>query len=236
MKRAVLKMVVLALLLGGAGTARAGFMFHTPSGVSPGEQFIVVFLDTVGGPATPGTIGDYNTEIAAAASGITYQGGTIGNWSIIGATASTNGARALFNSSLPVYDLDGGKLASSGVSYLTNGISPDIDQSGGVFSSQTVWTGLTSEGTPASPNTLGQPDFGPASVVGESGNFLAGFGLNVALQKPTGSISDYYGYATFTAPAAAAVPEPSSIMLAFVGGVGLVVGREARRRRAAVAV
>jgi hypothetical protein len=52
---AVLGLAALAVLLGGAGASRASFMFSSPAGIAPGQQFIVVFLDTTGAQPPPRT-------------------------------------------------------------------------------------------------------------------------------------------------------------------------------------
>ena len=230
---AVLVAAAVALLLGGVGESHAGFIFSTPAGIAPGQQFIVVFLDSTGGAAASTDITNYDNAVSNAASGITYSGGTIGSWSIIGATASSDAAANLFSSSLAVYDLDGNLLASSGSAYLSSGSAPSIDQNGNQSSANVpVFTGLGKGDTAADPMfALGGPN--NASIVGLVGNIMSGDGLRDT-EKPEVDTLDYYGYATFTAaPAVTAVPEPSGITLALVGLVVSAVARVARRRPAA---
>jgi len=72
------------------GAAHADFIFQTPTGISPGQSFNVVFFDSIGDSALSSNIADYNAAITSAASGIHYSGGTIGSWSIIGATPTAD--------------------------------------------------------------------------------------------------------------------------------------------------
>ena len=120
---------VLALFLSVtlAGASRADFIFQTPSGISPGQSFNVVFVDSIGDTAISPNIADYNAAITSAASGIHYLGGTIGSRSIIGATPTADWAAALFTSNLPVYDVRSNLLASTGIVYQSTGLSPSID-------------------------------------------------------------------------------------------------------------
>jgi hypothetical protein len=202
-------------------------MFQTPAGVGPGQQIIVVIVDSVGGTAQSTNISDYNAAITSAASGISYQGGSIGSWSIIGSTAATNAATALFASPLPVYDIVGHLLSSSGQTYLT-GVTPSFTETGGqVIPNTNVWTGLGNNAT-TSPFALGAVQ--TQAVFGFTGVTVNTFGINAQID----AIADrklYYGYATFTAPTVASVPAPGSITLAFVGLVVSLASRGARRRR-----
>jgi hypothetical protein len=213
-------------------SARAGIIIPTPSGLTQGDTFFVVFLDSTPTTATSTDITTYDNAITTAASGITYPGGTIGPWQVIGATASTNQALPLFTAStVPVYDVSGDQLATTGVSYLAAGFSPSIDQNQTARLGDLAWTGLNADGTTDAISAIG--DFG--TIVGSAGlaNNLGGLSFTGFLS--TGS-EELYGYALLTVgPTTSAVPEPSTITLAFVGVVGLVVGRGARRCRRASA-
>jgi hypothetical protein len=227
---------VLALLLvfALAGESRAGFMFQTPAGVSPGQSFNVVFFDSIGATAMSANIADYNAAVTSAASGIVYPGGTIGSWSIIGATPTVDGSAPLFTSNLPVYDLRGTLLASTGALYQATGPSPSIDQSGALFPAYPAWTGLIALGIPAIPlYNLGGggpfPSYGLSSYPPPAD----GWG---GLGGPSPSETEaLYGFAVFTAsPSGTAVPEPGSLALAFVGLAVCAATRATRRRGAAM--
>jgi hypothetical protein len=225
---------VLALLLSNAlaGASRAGFIFQTPSGISPGQSFNVVFFDSIGDTATSANIADYNAAITSAASNILYPGGAIGSWSIIGATPTADGAAALFSSNLPVYDLHGTFLATTGVSYQSTGPAPFIDQTGAEFPVYPAWTGLIALGIPAIPlYNLGGGGAFPSYGLSSYPPPADGWGGQLG-HAPTDTLA-LYGYAVFTA-GNPAVPEPSSLALAFVGLVCATFARAMRRRGAAM--
>ena len=225
---------VLALFLSiaMAGASRAGLIFQTPSGISPGQSFNVVFLDSIGDTAISSNIADYNAAITSAASGIQYAGGTIGSWSIIGATPTDNGSFALFTSNLPVYNLQDTLLASTGSGYQSTGPSPSIDQSGALLPAYPVWTGLIALGIPAIASyELGGGGQFPS--YGLSGYPPPADGWGGLAGSPADSPSKteaLYGYAVFTA----AVPEPGSLALACMGLVCAAAARATRRRGAAM--
>jgi hypothetical protein len=215
-------------------SARAGFVINTPAGLNPGDKFFVVFLDSTLVSATSTDITTYQNDITTAASGITYSGGTIGAYHVIGATPSTNDATTLSSdTSTHVYNLNSQLQTTSGGSYISQGLSPSIDQNGNTAPGAPVWTGLGALAKPSATQELG----------GSSGE--TAFGVNGALfstvglfegAAPSQDTADLYGFALLTVgPTTSAVPELSSISLAFVGVVGLVVGRGARRCRRASA-
>jgi MYXO-CTERM domain-containing protein len=238
-------LLALGLMVGLAAEARAETI-TTPAGVAPGGSFIFVFYDSTIGNAESTNIATYNALIATAASGITYSGGTIGTWQIIGATASADPAAALFSSSLPVYQagLVGGvtftetKLASSGSAWLASGVTPNYNQNGTPGAGRPTWTGLQGEfalapGVPGGEN--GQPatgyTLGSSSV--ESGNTdeeLSLGGLDGNSNTANNLSGNYYGFAIFTA--AEPVPEPGTFTLAFAGLVAVGAFGLVRRRRA----
>lgn len=95
---AALGAVALALFFG--GESRAGFMVSTPAGIGPGQSFIVMFVDSIGGDAQSPLTSTYNTRVASAASGITYAG-SIGSWVFLGSAQDSGTQPALYSSMLP---------------------------------------------------------------------------------------------------------------------------------------
>jgi autotransporter-associated beta strand protein len=189
------------------GKCDANFTFQTPADINPGESFNLVFYDSIGYSATSANIGDYNAAITSAASNIQYSGGTIGSWSIIGATSSADESAGLFGSNLPVYDLSGNLLASTGGSYQAIGPSPSIDQTGALFPAYPAWTGLISLGIPGnSQYNLGGgffPSYGLSGYPPPAdgwGGLLGGSSENYSPKDKRG----LYGYAVLTAS-----PEPT---------------------------
>jgi hypothetical protein len=215
--------------------ARAGFFINTPSGLAPGDTFFVVFLDSTKTDATSADISTYNNAVASAASGLTYPGGAIGVWRVIGATESVNASTPLFtNTTTPVYDVLGSRLADTGVEYLQFGNSPDIDQNGvGLSDFGRTWTGLNRHGDIDSGQALGDSDV-TLGLAGSplSGNTISTVGLKFVGGNPTSSF-DLYGYALFTVgPTTPAAPEPSTLALLGIGAAGLLGYRWGRRKQA----
>jgi hypothetical protein len=211
-----------------AGTCRASLIFQTPSGINPGQSFNVVFYDSIGSGATSANIADYNAAVTSAASNIQYSGGSIGSWAIIGCTATADESGGLFGSNLPVYDLSGNLLASTGGVYQSIGPSPSIDQTGALFPAYPVWTGLIALGIPGNTQyTLGGGFFPSYGLTGYPppadgwGGLLGGSSENYS----PSDIRGLYGYAVFTA-----VPEPASFALAFAGLVCAATARPVTRR------
>jgi PEP-CTERM motif len=221
----------LVLMAGLAAEARATLIVNTPAGISGGQSFIVTFVDTTIGHATDTSIADYNSLIATAASGITYSGGTIGSWQILGATAAADPAATVFSSSLPIYDDLGHLLGTSGPEWLSAGAVPQYNQTGTASEGRPTWTGLLANGNPASGDQLG----------GSTGNTIMGQtdppppgelslgGLNTYGPQASTGFGDYYGWAVFTDTA----PEPSTLTLSLMGLVGIGAVVMVRRRRAA---
>jgi hypothetical protein len=226
--------VALLLVIALAGESRAGFIFQTPSGVSPGQSFNVVFFDSIGATAISANITDYNAAVTSAASGIVYPGGTIGSWSIIGATPTVDGAAPLFGSNLPVYDLRGTLLASTGSSYQATGPSPSIDQSGALFPAYPAWTGLIDVGIPAiTVFNLGGGGAFPSYGLSSYPPPADGWGGQLG-HSPSDTLA-VYGFAVFTAsPSGTTVAEPGGLALAFLGLVVCAATRATRRRGAAM--
>jgi hypothetical protein len=224
--------LALVLMVGLAADARASLIVSTPAGVGPGQSFIVTFVDTTIGHATDTSIADYNALITTAASGnITYPGGTIGSWQILGATAAADPAASAFSSSLAIYDDKGDKLGTSGSEWLSSGSVPEYNQTGTASNGRPTWTGLLANGNAATGNTLGSSNV----IMGQTdppppGELSLG-GLNTYGPQAGSGFGDYYGWAIFTA--AEPTPEPATLTLALVGLVSVGAARVARRRRGA---
>jgi hypothetical protein len=117
------KYALLAVVLtaGLAAEARASLIVNTPAGIAAGQSFIVVFYDSTIGNAEATSISTYNGYITTAASGITYSGGTISSWQILGATAAADPAATVFSSSLSIYDDEGHLLGANGAAWFASG-------------------------------------------------------------------------------------------------------------------
>jgi hypothetical protein len=220
--------LALLLTVGLAAEARASIIVATPAGVGPGQSFIVGFVDDSPiGHATATTISTYNALITTAAAGITYPGGTIGTWQVLGATATSDPAAGAFSSSLAIYDVKGDVLGTSGSEWLTAGTTPRYDQTGTAANGRPVWTGLLQNGQPAPGNQLGQTNVTQGTTDPAPPGELSLGGLDGGATAATG-FGVLYGFAIFTA--AEPVPEPATMTLSLLGLVSFGAVRLARRR------
>jgi hypothetical protein len=225
-RRALPACLALLLTAGLAADARASLIVNTPAGVGPGQSFIVIFVDTTIGHATDTSIADYNALITTAASNITYSGGSISNWQILGATAAADPAATVFTSTLPIYDDKGDKLANTGVAWVAGGDTPLYSQTGSGAGGRPTWTGLSETGAPATGNTLGSVNV----TYGYPDVYIEG-GLDSGTTAATG-FGVYFGFATFTA--ASPTPEPATLTLSLIGLGAFGAVRFARRRRTVI--
>jgi len=234
MPRTTMPALLALVLMGGlAADARASVIVATPAGVGPGQSFIVTFVDTTIGHATDTNISDYNALITTAASGnITYPGGTIGSWQILGATATADPAASAFSSTLAIYDDKGDKLGTSGPQWLASGGVPEYNQTGTASNGRPTWTGLLASGAAASGNTLGSANVIQGQTDPPPTGDLSLGGLNTYGPTAGSGFGDYYGFAIFTA--AEPTPEPATLTLALVGLGAVGAVRLARRRRGAL--
>jgi hypothetical protein len=239
-KTTISALLALVLMAGLAAEARASLIVNTPAGIGPGQSFIVTFIDdaTPTAHAESTSISTYDTAVTSAASNIVYSGGTIGSWEIIGATATTNQAAALWATTLPIYNDKGTLVGANGSAYLASGYSPNYDQTGAGAAGRPTWTGLQGEyangpGVPGGEN--GQPAVGYTlgSSYVESGNSNQEYslgGLDGNMDVLNSLSGNLYGWAIFTA--ASPTPEPGTFTLSLLAIVAAGAVCVVRRRRA----
>ena len=213
--------VVLGLCFCAAVEARANLIIATPSGLSPGDQFRIVFLTVATTQATNADIGYYNTFVTNDAIN---QAGGIGSNVVYGSTAltwtaiaSTNNVAAISNIGsfgVPVY-LGSGTLItpSDTASGLWSGslLSP-INEflTNPFFFDTAVWTGTLPDGSNAGSFTLGSGS-GFGSLPGlsnKSNNEWVATGAT-----PSTFSNNMYGISQVLT----AVPEPSTCAMALAG-------------------
>lgn len=206
--------------------ATAGVTITVPSDLPPGQNFIVAFLDSTPHNAATDSISYYNSLIWSDAQ-FTLSGVSVINSGVL-AAASSNQAFTVLNSSLPIYNTQGHKIASSGSSLL--GASISLDQNGANPGIQVVWTGLTSSGASAPGLTLGSAsvEYGKSGLTLNNGGFATGNASNNLNH-------DFYGYAQFTPSALqqSVVPEPATFTMVAMA-LGLLGGARGLRRRRVV--
>lgn len=124
----------------------------TPAGLNPGDQFAVVFVTSTSRDGTSPNIADYDAVVAAAASaaGIDTYGGTAVTWRALASTPSVS-AKGRFNPTVPIFRMDGTRIASNGADLWDGLLQNPIDRNengaqvgGGLL----IWTGslLTGDG------------------------------------------------------------------------------------------
>src|SRR5262249_22897076 len=151
------------------------------------------FVDSNRHDATSTDINTYNGFITTDASVITYPGGTIGMWQVIGSTEASNAATPLFTDlTTGVYGTNNQQIATSGQAL----ISADhvvYDQHLASQIDAPVFTGLFFHGTTLSVFALGE---GTGLVEAGSAG-LGPFWLSFAFRDKTDQLF-LYGYAEFT--------------------------------------
>jgi hypothetical protein len=224
MKQLLSVLSVFALAAIAAGTASAGSIY-TPTGLNPGDQFRFVFLSTTTTTATSSDLSSYDSIVSSDATGYTY-GGTSPIWQAIvsNTTISVSDHIGLQATSLiPIYTADGAKV-STGNLWSGDVLSPiNIIISGTTLSNREVWTGSNDDGTIAygvgpSPGYATKAD---ADSVEE--DWIAGNYNDISSTFHIYGISD-----VLTVPAT--VPEPSTAMLAGLGGLAALVYSFKRKR------
>ena len=199
----------------------AGQILATPSGLSAGDHFRFIFHTSSITDASSSDIATYDTFVNTDAAGATYNGATI-HWSAIGSTAAVNAITHIGVTGDAVYLPDGIKVANSdSTSGLWSGtlLHKVNEIITGAISEPYAWTGTDADGTGVSGSTLGTAN--PVLGVAYSANswWTNIFAANSAYANSIYGISD-----ELTVPGGATVPEPSTAMLAGLGGaIGVAI-------------
>jgi hypothetical protein len=209
------KAMLAGMILIGSGwsaPAHAGIVINTPAGLTPGDQFRIVFVTDGGTSATSSNISDYDAFVTAQAGGATYDGQTV-TWQAIGSTPTVNAIDHITQTNTQVYLNDGTEVTNSTTpagmwsGSLNHPINEDLT---GSTINQLVWTGTLSTGQGLSGETLGtsSPIQGSSST---NNDFWIAF---VGAEPTTGA--PLYGISEVLT-VQATVPEPSGLLLAGTG-------------------
>ncbi len=211
-----------------AGTASAGLVISTPGGLNPGDHFRILFVTSGITQAVAGDISTYDTFVNTDANGATYNGSVI-SWQAIGSTPSVSAINHIGTTGDAVYLADGTKVTSSDDSSgLWSGSllsAPDEYLDGTSVGGVDVWTGSNSDGS-ASTHPLGSrfPAYGYSAQTDVYWTAIAA----------TSKLGSYYLYgisSDLVVPGATAVPEPSTAVLAGLGGLAALAYSFARKRK-----
>jgi MYXO-CTERM domain-containing protein len=227
-------LVPLALVLLGLGP-HAWASIITPPGLSPGDQFRLVFVTSQTHDATSSNIAVYDTFVAGLASAAaldTYNGSPV-TWLALASTDTTAAISRLPADTIPIFRLDGIAVADGGGSDLWDG---DLDAplqrtELGTDVSDRVWTGSLPSGSADLFASLGDP-FPIAGQSNVTGSIWVHF---VTGNDPTTLFPMYAFSSVLTVPAQepSAVPEPGTLTPLLLALGGLAGVRLIRRRRAA---
>lgn len=221
MQRPTARLVLVAALMCCASgwispASIAGPILLTPAGLAPGDEFRFVFVTDGTTNAESNLISSYDSFVQLQAEGATYDGVTV-NWLAIGSTATVNAIDHVGVADVPVFLVSGTEVAPSTTAAglwsgtLLNPINEDIN--GVTTSATSVWTGT-------SPTGAGNPGLTLGSGAAWAGNPNVTFPawVSSALPPQTDTLAMYGISQVLTVPAAA-VPEPSSVLLLGAGFV-----------------
>ena len=223
MKKLLSVLSVFALAAIAAGTASAGSI-ATPTGLNPGDQFRIVFLSTTTTPATNSNLSTYDSIVSSDATGYTY-GGNSPIWKAIVSSAGIDAKDHIglqSTSVVPLYTVSGTKVSGGNLwsGALLNQITVQID---GSLSSTGVWTGTSVDGTGYSTREMGTISTRYGLSSSSNSTWISQNRSSSATSRALYGISE-----VLTVPSA--VPEPSTAMLAGLGGLAALVYSFKRKR------
>lgn len=204
-----------------------------PSGLNPGDQYRLAFVTSGGRANTSSDIADYNSFVQDHADAVPELLSLGATWSAIASTAAVDardntGTNPSSGRGVPIYLLNDTFLASSNPNLWGGSLSVPLNvnefgnESSDPGNLERVWTGSLQTGR-RSFSPLG----GPAATFGVSsrddGEWITGSGL------PSGGLTRLRLYGL--SEVLTVVPEPSTLFLLSIAGMGVIVGHSSRARR-----
>jgi hypothetical protein len=236
--KSALAIIALWFGIGAETRIKADLVINTPTGLTAGDTFRIAFVTDGTTDATSSSISDYNTfvtndatsQAGGGANVVTYDGTTL-TWSAIGSTTTTSAIANIGETGAPVYLADGTEVTTSDTSTglwsgsLMNNLDQDLNGNGRLGA---IWTGTGPTGVAYPTYELGAAS--GSSIVGAA-QFTNSEWITVEV-PPDAEFFPMYGISQELTVPQAAVPEPSSMILAAtsIGVVGF--GIWILRRRA----
>ena len=202
---------VFALAAINTGTASASPIIVTPTGLVPGGHFRVAFVTSGTTNATSSNLSTYDSFVTTDANGATYNGAVI-TWQAIMSNSTTNARDHIgltSSSTIPIYLVWGEKVSDGNLwsGSLLHSINQTI--TGGEILS-TAWTDTESDGTYSSYIENEYHTVGLSSQ-----RFTWSVGAQSSIY---GTDHHLYGISEILS-SSSVVPEPSTVMLAGLGGL-----------------
>jgi len=213
----------LALAVAGIASRSYADPITLPVGLAPGSQYRLVFVTEEFYNANDSNIADYNNEVNTEANGVAALAALGTTWLDIGSTSTVNAIDNIGqDTGVPIYNLDGQLVADDATSsgLFAGSIQNPIDynESGNlVGSNYLVWTGTRPNGTDFDPLGAG----GGLSEQGEA-NDASNIWIGLGDQFNTESFALYGISGILTVPGSN-TPEPSTIVMASLGGAILLI-------------
>ena len=194
-----------------AGAASASPIIVTPTGLVPGGHFRVAFVTSSTTNATSSNLSTYDSFVTTEANGATYNGAVI-TWQAIMSNSTTNARDHIgltSSSTIPIYLVFGEKVSDGNL--WSGSLLHSIDQTiTGSEILSTVWTDTESDGTYSSYIENEYHTVGLSSQ-----RFTWSVGAQSSIY---GTHHHLYGISEILS-SPSAVPEPSAVMLADLGGL-----------------
>ncbi len=201
-----------------------------PAGLQPGAEYRLAFVTDFlsQSKATSSNIADYNAFAISTANKAPTLAALATTWSAIASTTTVDardntGTNPFVATGFPIFALNGSEVAANNAD-LWDGIliNPINTSELGVTAANIIWTGTNAAGIASSPLGSLNPTFGGDNMT--SSNWVAsGQG-----DLPS---SDFWSLYAISGILTVPIPEPSSIVLAFLAAAGLPVTALRRRHR-----